>query len=594
MNVGRLRARADRHRLDDRARAGGGGVARRAACASSATASTSNRSATGAATSSRRSTIRWSCSRRTTTACRRTSRARSATAGSTAGARATRRASWRRRSRRSSGCAQRERRGSGCCSSSARSAGSDGADVANANPIGSQFLINGEPTDSRLALATRGNLRVRLRATGRAAHSATPEHGVSAIDKLLDALMQLRTLELPGGSRSRTDLLQHRADRRWRRPERHLAARLGRGDVPDRSGRPSRCWRCSAQLKPLVEIEEVLRVPHVRLKTWADTTDARPPSFPFTTDIPLLSSAWGTPLLFGPGSFLVAHTAEEHLDLAELEAAVGTYVELAQSCLTGRGRPLAPWLLTPQQARRVLCWDDFRGQDLRLLLREGPCGPSRLRSCSGDDAEPSKRTQRERPKPGRPNAFRAFSFSDAMTMLFPTFLKLDGRRGPARRRRSGRRRQAARPARRGRGGDGRGAGRSCRRLPRAPVDDGAAAVPFRPISTASSFVVAAAPPDVNREVAAAAHARGLFVNAVDDVESASAYAGAVFRRAGVTIAISTDGEAPALAGLVREALEALLPEELDRWMECAREARQQWLDATVSRWPSAGRCCSTR
>jgi acetylornithine deacetylase len=68
--------------------------------------------------------------------------------------------------------------------------GSDGAGVANANPIGSQFLINGEPTDSRLAIATRGNLRVRLRATGRAAHSSVPEHGISAIDKLLDALKQ--------------------------------------------------------------------------------------------------------------------------------------------------------------------------------------------------------------------------------------------------------------------------------------------------------------------------------------------------------------------------------------------------------------------
>ena len=75
--------------------------------------------------------------------------------------------------------------------------GSDGANVANASPIGSHFLINGEPTDSRLAIATRGNLRVRLRATGRAAHSSVPEHGISAIDKLLDALMQLRAIELP-------------------------------------------------------------------------------------------------------------------------------------------------------------------------------------------------------------------------------------------------------------------------------------------------------------------------------------------------------------------------------------------------------------
>ena len=96
-----------------------------------------------------------------------------------------------------------------------------------------------------------------------------------------------------------------------------------------------------------------------------------------------------------------------------------------------------------------------------------------------------------------------------------------------------------------------------------------------------SFVVAAAPAAVNREVAAAAHERGIFVNAVDDIESASAYAGAVLRRAGVTIAISTDGEAPALAGLVREALEALLPEDLEDWMGCARHARREWLGKGV-------------
>lgn len=106
--------------------------------------------------------------------------------------------------------------------------------------------------------------------------------------------------------------------------------------------------------------------------------------------------------------------------------------------------------------------------------------------------------------------------------------------------------------------------------------------PFQPSDLDGvSYVVAAAPPDVNRQVAAEAHARGLFVNAVDDVASASAYAGAVVRRAGVTIAISTDGEAPALAGLVREALENLLPDDLDDWMACAREARRQWLSGGV-------------
>jgi siroheme synthase-like protein len=91
------------------------------------------------------------------------------------------------------------------------------------------------------------------------------------------------------------------------------------------------------------------------------------------------------------------------------------------------------------------------------------------------------------------------------------------------------------------------------------------------------YVVAAAPPDVNRAVAAAAHERNLFVNAVDDLENASAYLGAVLRRAGVTIALSTDGEAPALVGLMREALEAVLPDDLDTWMETARNARREWL-----------------
>jgi siroheme synthase-like protein len=95
------------------------------------------------------------------------------------------------------------------------------------------------------------------------------------------------------------------------------------------------------------------------------------------------------------------------------------------------------------------------------------------------------------------------------------------------------------------------------------------------------YVVAAAPRDVNADVAAAAQARGIFVNAVDDVEHASVYLGAVIRRAGVTVAISTDGEAPALAGLMREALEELLPEDLEDWMACAREARQKWLAGRV-------------
>lgn len=164
-------------------------------------------------------------------------------------------------------------------------------------------------------------------------------------------------------------------------------------------------------------------------------------------------------------------------------------------------------------------------------------------------------------------------------MLFPTFLKLQGRRvllvggGPV----------AA--------GKLRGlleAGADVTVVAPAMVLEIAAAPVTRTVRRFQvsdldgvSFVVAAAPPGVNREVAAAAQARGIFVNAVDDVESASAYAGAVVRRAGVTIAISTDGDAPALAGLVREALEALLPDDLDKWMETARASRREWLERKV-------------
>jgi len=90
------------------------------------------------------------------------------------------------------------------------------------------------------------------------------------------------------------------------------------------------------------------------------------------------------------------------------------------------------------------------------------------------------------------------------------------------------------------------------------------------------WVVAAAPPEVNRQVRAAADARRVFVNAVDDPRNATAYLGGVVRRDGVTIAISTDGRAPALAGLLREALDAFLPREIDAWLKASDEARREW------------------
>jgi uroporphyrin-III C-methyltransferase / precorrin-2 dehydrogenase / sirohydrochlorin ferrochelatase len=96
------------------------------------------------------------------------------------------------------------------------------------------------------------------------------------------------------------------------------------------------------------------------------------------------------------------------------------------------------------------------------------------------------------------------------------------------------------------------------------------------------FVVAAATPEVNRSVAAAAESRRVFVNAVDDPANATAYLGGVVRRADVTIAISTSGDAPALTSLVREALEALLPPDFERWMAVAREQRAAWRKDAVA------------
>jgi siroheme synthase-like protein len=106
--------------------------------------------------------------------------------------------------------------------------------------------------------------------------------------------------------------------------------------------------------------------------------------------------------------------------------------------------------------------------------------------------------------------------------------------------------------------------------------------PFEPADLdGARWVVAAATPEVNREVAAAATARGLFVNAVDDTGSASAYLGGVVRRGQVSVAISTNGLAPALAGLLREALDAVLPAELEHWIDVATAARAEWKAARI-------------
>jgi acetylornithine deacetylase len=207
--------------------------------------------------------------------------------------------------------------------------GSDGAKAANDYRTSSKFLINGEPTDNRLASATRGVLRVRFHASGRAAHSSAPELGESAIDKLIDALIELRHIKLPsdpdlGATYYTVALIEGGIAPNVIPPSASAEANF-------RTSRPAdEVLRSLEPLSRLVTVEEVLRVADVRLNTF-DGLGIEIAVFPFATDIPFLGS-WGKPLLFGPGSFHVAHTSEEHIEIAGMEAAVEKYVQIAQAC----------------------------------------------------------------------------------------------------------------------------------------------------------------------------------------------------------------------------------------------------------------------
>jgi acetylornithine deacetylase len=207
--------------------------------------------------------------------------------------------------------------------------GSDGAKVANANPPATvKYLINGEPTDNRLGLATRGVLRVRLRASGRAAHSAFPALGESAIDKLLDALMVIRGLQFPedpvlGRTHYSVGMIEGGVAPNVISPQ--ASAELMFRTVGDAA--PVR--QALEVVELLVKVEELLDVPAVRMHTVDGFETA---VFPFTTDVPFLPN-WGAPMLVGPGSIHVAHTDEEHIAVDELHAAVDLYRNLAERLL---------------------------------------------------------------------------------------------------------------------------------------------------------------------------------------------------------------------------------------------------------------------
>jgi acetylornithine deacetylase len=207
--------------------------------------------------------------------------------------------------------------------------GSDGARTANRTPAGSKFLVNGEPTENRLARGTRGAYRVRLRASGRAAHSSQPELGESAIEKLIDVLVAMRAVRWPadpdlgqtfytiglinGGVAPNVIPPAAEAEAMFRTVSDHAAVRAA----------------LETCIAGRVAAEDVLVVPPVKLTTVPGLDTA---VFSFTTDIPFLD-AWGAPLLIGPGSVSLAHTADEYAPIAELHEAVELYVRLARHLL---------------------------------------------------------------------------------------------------------------------------------------------------------------------------------------------------------------------------------------------------------------------
>jgi len=207
---------------------------------------------------------------------------------------------------------------------------SAGAYFSAKHPRGSRFLINGEPSGNRLALGSKGALRYELKATGRAAHSAYPELGESAILKLLDALERIRQIPLPVD-----ELLG---------PSTLNIGLLSGGQAPNiiaEAASATLMFRLVADPEPLraavhqaaagdVLDHEILCIPAVRLGSLPgfETTVVA-----YTTDIPAFGGQWGQPFLIGPGSIHVAHSGEERVPKAQLVEAVELYARMVRQLL---------------------------------------------------------------------------------------------------------------------------------------------------------------------------------------------------------------------------------------------------------------------
>ena len=209
---------------------------------------------------------------------------------------------------------------------------SAGATAAAASPRGSRFLINGEPTENRLALGSKGVLRYELVASGKLAHSAYPELGHSAIHSLLDALAEIRAIRLPRDPVFGESTLNVGTIRGGHAP--NVIADEAKAELMFRLVEAPDALRAAvsrAAAAHKVEAREVLFTPAVRMRA----LDGLPTTVvAFGTDIPNFNGSWGQPFLIGPGSIHVAHTAEEHIDKKQLADAVQIYARMVRQLLT--------------------------------------------------------------------------------------------------------------------------------------------------------------------------------------------------------------------------------------------------------------------
>jgi acetylornithine deacetylase len=201
-----------------------------------------------------------------------------------------------------------------------------GAKVANQQSSGCKFLVNGEPTENKMASASKGTLRVEINATGRMAHSAYPELGESAIDKLLEALNRLKLIKLPSTEGIGPSTVNIGVIEGGRAP--NVIPDNARAQLLYRLVGPSDELReeIVRTVAGLAKAEFVLEIPFTRLRT----LEGLPTMVAaFTTDIPWLSN-WGEPLLVGPGSIHVAHTEGEYVEKGQLVESIDIYCAIAR------------------------------------------------------------------------------------------------------------------------------------------------------------------------------------------------------------------------------------------------------------------------